>query len=51
MSIHILTTDQKMVEQLTQLFAGGEHAFTFYDDLEVLIAMLLKLKKPDMVFL
>lgn len=50
MSIHILTTDQKMVEQLTQLLAGGEHAFTFHADLEELIAILPRLKKSDMVF-
>ncbi|HAV14425.1 MAG TPA: hypothetical protein DCX06_13180 [Opitutae bacterium] len=50
MSIHILTTDDKMIDQLTQLLAGGQHMFTFYTDLEELIATLPKLKKPDMVF-
>ncbi|MGJ8639134.1 MAG: hypothetical protein ACSHYA_07040 [Opitutaceae bacterium] len=50
MSIHILTNDQRMVDQLTELFAGGQKLFTFYTDLEDLIAILPKLKMPDMVF-
>lgn len=50
MSIHILTTDKKMVDQLTQLFAGGQQPFKFYSDLEALISVLPKLKKVDMVF-
>ncbi|MGJ8651898.1 MAG: hypothetical protein ACSHX8_01375 [Opitutaceae bacterium] len=50
MSIHILTTDENIVEQLTQLLAGGQEAFHFYTDLEVLISVVQKLKKKDMVF-
>lgn len=50
MSIHILTTDEKIVEQLTQLLAGGQEAFQFYTDLEALISVVQKLKKKDMVF-
>jgi DNA-binding NtrC family response regulator len=50
MSIHILTTDEAMQEQLTQLLAGGQETFSFYTDLEELIAILPKLKKVDTVF-
>jgi transcriptional regulator with PAS, ATPase and Fis domain len=50
MSIHILTTDRSLIEQLTQLLAGGQQPFHFHNDLEALIAMLPKLKKADKVF-
>lgn len=50
MSIHILTTDEAMREQLTQLLAGGQETFAFHSDLEALIATLPKLKKVDTVF-
>lgn len=50
MSIHILTTDPKLTEQLSQLLAGGQHPFHFHDDLEALISMLPKLKKTDKIF-
>ncbi|MGZ0657321.1 hypothetical protein ACWPKO_03330 [Coraliomargarita sp. W4R53] len=50
MSIHILTRNPKLTEQLTQLLAGGQQVFHFHDDLEALILMLPKLKKMDKVF-
>ncbi len=50
MSLHILTTDDQMVQQLTHLLAGGAQPFSFYSDLEALIAVLPKLKKVDLVF-
>lgn len=50
MSIHILTTDQQMIQQLEELLAGGQQTFSFYDDLETLIDALPKLKKTDKVF-
>ncbi len=39
-----------MVKQLTHLLAGGSQTFSFYSDLEALIAVLPKLKKVDLVF-
>jgi len=50
MSIHILTTDLKLTQQLTQLLAGGQHPFSFHTDLEELISLLPRLKKTDKVF-
>jgi hypothetical protein len=50
MSIHILTTDPKLTEQLTQLLAGGQQPFHFHDDLETIIGILPKLKKTDKIF-
>lgn len=50
MSIHILTTEPKLIEQLTQLLSGGQQPFHFHDDLETLINMLPKLKKTDKIF-
>jgi transcriptional regulator with PAS, ATPase and Fis domain len=50
MSIHILTTDPKLTQQLSQLLEGGQQPFHFYDDLEALISLLPKLRKIDKVF-
>jgi len=50
MSIHILTTDTKIIQQLTELLEGGQQSFHFHDDLETLIGMLPKLKKTDKIF-
>lgn len=50
MSIHILTIAPSLKQQLTQLLAGGQQAFYFYNDLEALIEVLPKLKKTDKVF-
>jgi transcriptional regulator with PAS, ATPase and Fis domain len=50
MSIHILTTDSKLTQQLTQLLAGGQQPFHFHKELEALITMLPKLKKTDKIF-
>ena len=50
MSIHILTSDPKVVAQLTELLAGGQQAFKFYDELEALIEQLPKFRKVDKVF-
>lgn len=50
MSIHILTADPKMTQQLEELLAGGQHAFQFHGELETLIDALPKLKKNDKVF-
>lgn len=50
MSLHILTTDPKLTEQLTQLLSGGQQPFHFHDNLEALISILPRLKKTDKVF-
>jgi transcriptional regulator with PAS, ATPase and Fis domain len=50
MSIHILTTDSKVIEQLGQLLEGGQQPFHFHDDLEELIDVIQRLKKTDKVF-
>lgn len=50
MSIHILTADPKLIQQLEELLEGGQHSFSFYDELETLIGILPRLKKTDKVF-
>lgn len=50
MSIHILTSDSKIMKQLTQLLVGGQQPFHFHDDLEELITLMPKLKKTDKIF-
>jgi len=49
MSIHILTRDQLVAGQLTQLLEGGTKKFVIYDDLEALIKTLPKLRKSDVL--
>ena len=50
MSIHILTADPKLIQQLEELLAGGQQSFSFYNELETLIDTLPRLKKTDKVF-
>ncbi len=50
MSIHILTTDKRITEQLTLLLEGGQQSFHFHNDLEALISLLPRLKKTDKIF-
>lgn len=50
MSIHILTTDPELIEQLSQLLVVSQQQFHFHNDLEELIKLIPRLKKSDKIF-